>query len=402
MKLHNKLCVYKQELEAELIRILDYWANNTVDHDRGGFLGQRDHHNKLIKDAGKGAVLNARILWSFSAAYRYTKNQEHLRLAERAFDYMKEHFIDKEHGGLIWEVDSHGNPTNTRKQIYAQGFGIYGFSEYFMASEDGEGLELAKSLFSIIEEHSFDNEYGGYLEAVSRDWKPLEDMRLSEKDANYPKSMNTHLHILEPYTNLYRIWKNDELAQKIRLLIRTFLDHIINHETAHFNLFFELNWEVKSDIVSFGHDIEGTWLLTEAAEELGDQEMLKEVQEIAIKMTIATILEGMDNDGGLFYEQEPDHLDTDKHWWPQTEAMVGLLNAYQISGNEKYLQKSMDCWEFVKKNLLDKKHGEWYWRVNRDGVPYENEDKAGFWKCPYHNSRACLEVLNRLKNIGIS
>jgi mannobiose 2-epimerase len=299
---------------------------------------------------------------------------------------------------LIWEADHTGKAHNTRKQTYAQGFGIYGFSEYFRASGNSESLETAIGLFENIEKHCFDSRFGGYLEALSDNWQPMEDMRLSAKDENYPKSMNTHLHILEPYTNLYRVWKNEQLAIQIKRLIRVFLDHIIDSETGHFNLFFDNDWTVRSEIISYGHDIEGAWLLTEAAEVLGDRELLKEVEVAAMSMTEITLMEGMAGDGSLYYEKagKDGHLDTDRHWWPQAEAVVGLLNAWQISGDEKYLQKSMEVWHFIKNKMIDHRYGEWYWSVDNNGVPSTHQDKAGFWKCPYHNSRACMEAIRRL------
>ncbi len=389
---------FQKELREELYSILNYWITNTVDYQHGGFYGQINHFNQIAPEAEKGAVLNTRILWTFSAAYNFTEDENYLRIADRAFEYIKSFFYDHEHGGLYWAVNHLGFPTNTRKQIYAQGFGIYGFSEYFKASGNKESLMLAIALFECIEKYSYDQVNSGYLEALSRDWQPMADMRLSEKDANFPKSMNTHLHILEPYTNLYGIWPDDQLATQMKSLIRIFLDRIIDGESAHFNLFFENDWTVKSDIVSYGHDIEGAWLLTEAAEALGDKTLLKEVEKMALRMTNAVLAEGAATDGSIYYEKElgSAHLDTDRHWWPQAETMIGFVNAWQISGDQKYLQKSMDAWQFIKSKLIDRKHGEWYWKVDDLGKPSESEDKAGFWKCPYHNSRACMEVMRRL------
>jgi mannobiose 2-epimerase len=399
--MREKLSAFANELNDELNRILKYWQENSVDKENGGFIGQIDHFSHTNPLASKGAVLNTRILWAFSAAYNFTKNPEYLKIAKRAYEYIRDFFLDKENGGLIWEVNHVGKPVNTRKQTYAQGFGIYGFSEYFRVSGDKESLRIAKVIFHLLEKHCYDLHSGGYLEALSHDWQPMDDMRLSPKDENYPKSMNTHLHILEPYTNLYRVWKNDALAGQMKNLIRTFLDHIVDQKTGHFHLFFEKDWTVKSEIISYGHDIEGAWLLTEAAEVLGDMDLLKEVEAVAIKMTHATLAEGTAGDGSLFYEREssPGHLDTDKHWWPQAEAVIGFLNAYQISGDEVFLQKSMQTWEFIKNHMLDKKNGEWYWSVDENGIPGETNNKAGFWKCPYHNSRACMEGVHRINQI---
>ncbi|MBN2743511.1 MAG: AGE family epimerase/isomerase [Marinilabiliaceae bacterium] len=387
-----------QQQNNELHNILKYWTDNTLDVAHGGFVGQIDHFNHVVPGASKGAVLNARILWTFSAAYRFTRQAEYLQVAENAFNYLLLHFWDKQHGGLVWEVDANGKVLNGRKQIYAQGFGVYGFSEYYRASGNTLALDKAIELYRLIEKHSYDAKDGGYIEALAQDWSPLEDMRLSPKDANEPKSMNTHLHILEPYTNLLRVWDDAGLKKQVRSLIRIFLDKIIDSQTAHFQLFFGMDWEVRSQIVSYGHDIEGAWLLTEAAHVLGDADLTAEVEKMAIRMVDVTMNEGGDADGSIFYELETDHnhLDTDKHWWPQAEAMVGLAWAWKITGNADYLAMLDKSWRFIDKYIIDRKNGEWFWRVNKDGVPYTTEDKAGFWKCPYHNSRALMEVMEVL------
>ncbi len=394
----SQLVKTKEALHAEFLSILDYWQKNMIDHEYGGFHGQIDHDNRVIAHAGKGAILNTRILWTFSAAYGITKQQAHLDMADRAFAYLINHFLDKEHGGIFWELDHAGVVINSRKQTYAQGFGIYGFSEYYRSTGNEEALAEAIALFEAIERHCHDSEYGGYIEALSREWHQLEDMRLSDKDENCPKSMNTHLHILEPYTNLYRVWKNDLLATRIRQLIRLFMDKIIDGKTGHFNLFFENDWAVKSDIISYGHDIEGAWLLTEAAEVLGDEPLLKEVEKMALKMTDALLGEGMNPNGSVNYElvRSSGLKDSERHWWPQAEALVGLLNAAQLSGQKRYLVYAFKVWDFIEKNLIDRTHGEWYWSVNKNGIPSAQNDKAGFWKCPYHNTRACMEGSRRL------
>lgn len=383
--------------ENELERIFNFWIKNTIDQKNGGFVGTILGDGTVIKNAPKGAILNGRILWSFSAAYIYTKNEKYLEMAKRAYEYFINFFVDKKNGGVFWELDATGKPLNTRKQAYAQGFAIYGLSEYYKATGNKKSLEIAQEIFWTIEKYYFDKEYGGYIEALSEDWKPLDDMRLSAKEANWPKSMNTHLHILEPYTNLYRCWKNPILAKSINRIVRIFLDQIINQQTAHFNLLFDYDWSVKTSTISFGHDIEGSWLLTEAAEELDDDALIEEVKKVAVRMVDVTLEQGTDTDGSVFNESEEGHIDKDKHWWPQAEAMVGYVNAWQITGNRKYLDEAEKVWNFIDLHLIDHENGEWFWRVDTDGRPYPEEEKVGFWKCPYHNSRALIEVCTRLK-----
>ncbi len=392
----------KDELGQELKNILKYWTDFCLDNEFGGFVGRRNHLNHQINGASKGVVLNARILWTFSAAYNFTQNLEYLALADRAYQYINEYFSDKEFGGLFWELDEKGEVRNSRKQIYAQGFGIYGYSEYFKASKNPQALEDAISLFELIEKHSFDPVEGGYLEAFANDWSTLDDFRLSPKDANEPKSMNTHLHILEPYTNLLRIWPNDRLRKKTAALIRLFLDKIIDHRTHHFNLFFANDWTVRSSIVSFGHDIEGAWLLYEAAIVVGDKQLIAEVSDNLVQMVDVTLADGCAADGSVFNEKDihSGHLDDDKHWWMQAEAMVGLAYAWKITGKDIYWNQLLKVWDFINTSMIDRVNGEWFWRIDNDGIPITSEDKAGFWKCPYHNSRAMMEVATIISELS--
>ncbi|MCU4177247.1 AGE family epimerase/isomerase [Carboxylicivirga sp. N1Y90] len=388
------------QLEEELKNILEFWANNTLDHRNGGFVAELNGEGELSECTEKGAVLNTRLLWTFSAAYNFSKDAAYLKLADRAYKYLTQYFWDKEYGGLYWSVNTNGKVENSRKQAYAQGFGIYGFSEYYKASDKKESLDYAIQLFNLIEANYKDKKHGGYIEALANDWQLLDDMRLSSKDANEPKSMNTHLHIIEPYTNLYRCWPDAELKQSIQGLLKVFRDKIIDKKTFHFNLFFDVDWSVKSNIQSYGHDIEGAWLLNEAAHFIRDKELVDELQEASLKMVDVCMNEGQDRDGSIFYEKEGGHLDTDKHWWPQAEALVGLLDAYQNTSDTKYLKAVVDVWQFVLNNVIDKKNGEWFWKVDKNGVPDLKPPKVGFWKCPYHNSRALMEAITRIKLIS--
>lgn len=386
---------YRQEMEQELKNILAFWMEHTLDFTNGGFYGKIDNDNKIYPDAPKGSVLNSRILWTFSAAYNYTNKTVYLQTAERAFKYISNYFVDKKSGGVYWSVDKRGDPLDTKKQIYALAFAVYGLSEYYLASEDEKAKQLSIDLYKAIVSHSYDKINGGYIEALTRDWKEIGDLRLSAKDSNEKKSMNTHLHVLEGFANLYRIWPDPTLKQKIVELIHIFLDHIIDPVSNHLILFFDEKWNGKSAIISYGHDIEAAWLIQEAAELIHDDALLQKVKLRSVKVAEAAE-RGLDKDGGLWYEKEADHLVKEKHWWPQAEAMVGFYNAYQLTADSSFLGKSVNSWKFIQRYLLDKKDGEWYWGVKEDYSVMEGEDKAGLWKCPYHNGRACLEILKRV------
>lgn len=393
----QKLEQLKYEVKEELIHnILPFWINRMQDTEHNGFYGRIAGDNTLFAHAEKGAVLNARLLWTFSSAYRLLHRSEYLSVATRAKREIIDRFYDDSFGGIYWSLCPDGTPLDTKKQIYALGFGIYGLSEYYRATGDQEALDYAIRLFEDIEKHSFDVVQNGYFEATTRDWQPLTDMRLSEKDANERKTMNTHLHILEPYTNLYRVWKNELLEKQLRNLIRLFIDKILDKDTNHLQLFFDESWQSKYNIISYGHDIEASWLVHEAAMVLGDESLLAEIEPYVVAIADASF-EGYFQEAGMIYELHKDssELDADRHWWVQAENIVGNVNLYQHFGDESALLRALDCWQFVKKKMVDSQNGEWFWSVRADGTINKDDDKAGFWKCPYHNGRMCMEIMER-------
>ena len=405
--------------------ILNFWLDKMVDEENGGFYGQMTGEGEIVKTADKGGILNARILWSFSAAYRVLHKQEYLEAATRAKDYIIDHFIDKEYGGTYWSLDYKGRPKDTKKQFYAIGFTIYGLSEYARATGDREALDYAMELYECIEEHSLDREYNGYIEACTREWGEIADMRLSELDANYPKSQNTHLHIIEPYTNLFRCIKELKAAEScdyvpaigsvlpigvtvpddfvvrlessLRNLITIFTDKILNPDTHHLDLFFDMDWTREAGrLESYGHDIECSWLMHEAALVLGDETVLRKVETV-VQMVAKASEKGLNEDGSMVHEANLDtgYVDTDRHWWVQAENVVGWINIWQYFGDESALQKALCGWQYIKDNLIDREGGEWWWSRDPERNINRKDDKAGFWKCPYHNSRMCLELMER-------
>lgn len=390
------------EIVEELQHILHYWATHAVDRQNGGFFGRIDQQNSVIERAPKGAVLNSRILWSFSAAYQYTHHPLHLELATRAFEYIKDFFLDPVHGGLYWTVTTTGEMLDAHKQIYAQAFGIYGMSEYFRASQNEQALALAIDWFQLIEKKSRDPEAGGYTEAFAREWTFLADMRLSARDENASKTMNTHLHIVEAYANLYEVWPDPSLRVAIGNLLQIFDEKIIHHGSYHLGLFFSTDWKMDESQISYGHDMEAGWLLQSCAESIGDNDAVNAAKKNALKITDAA-MEGLDADGGLWYEFNSKTLElvAEKHWWPQAEALIGLCNAWDISGNTFYKEALLKNWYFVKNYILDHIGGEWNWGVDANNKIMAAQDKIGLWKCPYHNIRSCLEILKRSKKRSI-
>jgi mannobiose 2-epimerase len=388
----------KRRLENELRgNILPFWMTYAVDEVNGGFVGALENDRTVQNDVPRSAILCARILWTFAAAARRFKDPAYDRMAQRAFRYLRDVFWDRQFGGIYWHVDRYGNPLSDRKHSYAQAFSIYGLAEYFRATGDEESLRLAQDLFALLERHTYDPGFGGYVEGCSRAWGALDDMRLSEKEPNCRKSMNTLLHIMEAYTNLRRVWADSCLEGQLSALVGVFLDRVIDPEIHHFHLFFDDQWQSLSPGVSFGHDIEGSWLLVEAARDLGKADLLSKCRGVAQEMAQAVYLEGRADDGSVLYERSYNGVvNTDRHWWVQAEAVVGFYNAYQLSGNKALAEAAFSCWQYIEDHMIDRRYGEWFKLVKPDGLPRLEAPKAGPWECPYHNSRMCLEMLSRL------
>jgi len=388
----------RERVETELrSNILPFWLKHTIDEEFGGFRGQITNDLVIDPKADKGLILNARILWTFSKAYAVYHEDIYLQTAKRAYDYLIRYFWDAEFGGVYWMLNYLGEPSDTKKRVYGQAFTVYALAEYYLATRNLEALQGAIHLYEIIQKTSRDAQHGGYFETYERDWTLAGDQRLSDVDMDEKKSMNAHLHMLEAYANLRRVWDDQVLRQRLGELIGIFHARIINPKNHHFLLFFDEDWTPKSDVVSFGHDIEGSWLLCEAAEIHGDPQLIDKTQKEAVRMAQAVYDEALDTDGGLLYEAEKGKIiDSGKHWWPQSEAVVGFLNAFQLSGREHFRVAANRSWDFIDKYIVDHKHGEWFWKVSRDGVPSNDKYKVDPWKCPYHNSRTCFEVMARL------
>ena len=387
----------KMEVKVVLTgNILPFWSGKMIDNENGGFYGRIDGNDKLHPDAYKGGILNARILWTYSSAYRVLHDSAYLIAAKRARDYILDHFIDKDFGGAYLSLNSKGEPLDTRKQIYTQAFFIYALTEYNRVTGDKEALNAAKNIFDKVEKYGYDQEFGGYFEIYSRDWKRTRDKLIGEKSGNDQKGMNTHLHILEAYTSLYRVWPDKRVELCLKNLLDIFLDKIVNPKTFHLNFFMNEKWEPTAFIDSYGHDIEASWLLPEAADLLKEPERIARIRDLSLKLAKAAC-EGLQQDGSLVYETDKitGIIDKKREWWVQAEAIAGFLNAFKLTSDEAYLVKAENTWKYIDKNIIDHKNGEWYYDVDANGN--HTGDKAGPWKCPYHNSRMCMEIMDRFK-----
>lgn len=388
---------YDQRVERELRdNILKFWITHVVDREHGGFYGEISNDLVVRKNAARGALLTSRILWTYSAAYRRYHDAAYLEMATWAYNDLVEHFWDKEHGGLFWTITAAGEPQRTEKQIYGQVFGIYALSEFYRATDNRAALEHAIKIYRLIEEHAHDSTFGGYFEVCARDWQRDQSRMRSAMETRGSKSQNTHLHVLEAYTNLLRAWPDEGLKKSQSELIELMLTKILDQKTHHLVLFMGDDWSPRGDGISFGHDIEASWLLTEAADVMGDEALTKRVRATALEIARVTLEQGIDTDGSLLYEANAQGVtDTNREWWPQAEAAVGFMNAYQLSGDERYRAASLRLWDYIEAQLVDHENGEWFRARSKSGVP-SRQPKVSLWKCPYHNGRACMELTERL------
>ncbi|RPH95371.1 MAG: N-acyl-D-glucosamine 2-epimerase [Calditrichaeota bacterium] len=412
--LTNELIDYRKRFEQELLDdILFYWMKYGVEEKGNGFYGAVDLNGTPVPGAKKSCVLNARILWTFSAAAVIYKNSSFAQIADKAFRVLQENFSDAVHGGYFMELNSDNAVASDIKHTYAQAFVIYSLNKYYEFSKSEKVLNIIKSLFDLLEERAKDKHNSGYLEAFTRDWKLYAENRMA--DNNEPKSMNTHLHVMEAYASLYKVWKDDQVKIRLTELMTLFIENIIRHD-GHLGIFFDekfIESEASKGICSFGHDIEASWLLWEAAEILGNDEIINKMKLLSIKMADAVERVGLDKDGGLFLESTRfgSHLRTNKHWWLQAETLVGFMNAFELTRDVRYWGIVKLAWNFIDHHVIDHERGEWYTKVNRLGVPfliepeddpspyYRNDWKIDPWKCPYHNGRAMMELVHRINRI---
>jgi mannobiose 2-epimerase len=368
---------------------------NTSDTVNGGFVGRVEHDGRRVEDADKGVVLNSRILWFFSEIARADGRPGYRETAARAFAYWLQHFDDRHAGGAVWKLSADGRVVDGKKQVYAQAFCIYALAAYYRLTGERLALDKALEYFELLETHARDLRHGGYLDAFSREWRPLDDMRLDDADMHAPKSMNSHLHLLEAYTALHRVTRSARTEAALRHAVDILCDRVFDAERGHLSLFFDLQWQRLSALVSFGHDIEASWLLWEAAGALADPQCRQRARPVAERLAQRCLHEGLGALGQLCEGADPaqgTRPDTGV-WWIQAEALVGFLNACQLTGDPAYGSAAEGIWRYIEARLLDTAAGEWRWQFPDAAEP---RYLAGFWKCPYHNGRACLEVYDRL------
>ena len=384
-----------EEVKNHLLNtIIPFWKN-LRDDENGGYYGWLDYDLKLDKQAVKGCILNSRITWFFANAYTLLKDESLLDEARHGYEFLKEHCIDKENGGIYWSIRYDGTPEDTTKHTYNQAFCIYALSSYYEASGDREALDLAKQLFALIEEKCTDEV--GYLEAFTKDFKPESNEKLSENGVLADKTMNTLLHVFEAYTELYRVSKDEAVKKRLMWIMDTFADKVYNPKLHRQEVFFDADYNSIIDLHSYGHDIETAWLMDRGTEVLGEPEYTAKMSPITKDLT-AQIYKIAFDGHSLANECCKGEVNTHRIWWVQAETVVGFLNGYEKDPSKKeYLEAAEQEWEFIKEHVIDKREGsEWFWEVHPDGTPFEGRPIVEPWKCPYHNGRMCFEVIRRM------
>lgn len=396
--------------------ILPYWDKYSKDEKNTGFFGKIDNDNVQDAECQRSIVMTSRFLWTYSAVARFTKDAKYLEMADFAYKVIIEKYFDKENDGVYWSIMPDGTPKVDKKQIYGEAFCCYGLSEYAAAVQElkkdeelaATAMNKALDIYNLLENHALDKENGGYIEACAKDWSKTNDMILSPKDMNCPKSMNTNLHVMEAYTNLYRTLPvvfadsksiQSEVGQSLANLITVTQEKIVQ-KNAHLGMFFDMDWNLLADEISYGHDIEASWLLWEAACELKDEELKEQIRDDVIKMAEVALDEGFDKENGclenfLLHSTTTPKRDRTRVWWNQAEAMNGFYNAWQMTGHQKYQEACIQQWNWIQNHQVDKTNGEWWSALDQNGTPILAEDKGGNWKTSYHNGRTCLELLRR-------
>lgn len=385
----------KEEIKDQLVSsIIPFWKN-LRDDEFGGYYGYMGYNLKLDKKAEKGCILNSRITWFFSNAYTLLKDESLLKEADHGYAFLKDHCIDKENGGIYWSMNYDGTPLDTTKHTYNQAFCIYALSSYYEASGKKEALDLAKQLFHMIEEKCTDDQ--GYLEAFTRDFQPESNEKLSENGVLAEKTMNTLLHVLEAYTELYRVSKDEQVKEKLKWIMDVFADKVYNPKLKRQEVFFDKNYNSIIDLHSYGHDIETAWLMDRSLEILDDDAYTNRLSPITKALTENIYKVAFDGHS-LSNECDKGVVDTNRVWWVQAETVIGFLNGYEKDPSKtEYKEAAEATWQFIKDYVIDKRPGsEWFWLVRQDGTPVEGEPIVEPWKCPYHNGRMCMEIIRRL------
>jgi mannobiose 2-epimerase len=413
----DKLKEIRKEIKDEFENhMIPFWLG-LKDEEHGGYYGLVNFDLSLDKKADKGCIVNSRILWFFSRAYTKFGDEKYLHAAEHAFHYLMEAFLDDDEGGVYWSVNFDGHPADTTKHTYCQAFAIYALAAYYEATKDKDALECAYDLYHIIEDRCRDND--GYLEAFTREFEVASNEKLSENGVMATRTMNTLLHVMEAYTELYRVDGDKLVKRNIIETLKIFREKMFDAERGRLLVFFDKDYDSLIDLYSYGHDIESAWLIDRTVDIISgstngssNEKSEYDMSDITSVLTESIYKEAFKEDGMPAEAENGVVLET-RIWWVQCEAILGFMNAYTRIKNasesdkgysdykkfeEDYKNAAISIWEYTKKSIVDKRPGsEWYSEVRKDGAPIETKPMEDIWKCPYHNGRMFLEMMDYIE-----
>lgn len=387
--------------QAQLSELAKWWREVALDPG-GGFYGEVGVDNQPVPGAPRGLIHTARIVYFFSRYARHTGDLQAAAAAHHAYAYLKV-FSDTANGGYVWSLEADGRKRDGRKHLYAQAFAVYGLTAYYQLTGRPQVLTEALGLFQLIETHGWDDNWGGYLEGFSQSWQPLDDMRLCAAAPQAAKTMNTHLHLLEAYSALALTSGAAAVHTSLRHLLEIFCERIVDGTRGHLRMFMGADWQDKSECVSFGHDIEASWLIAQALQVVGQEQRYAHLPQ---QLAEVSLNEAWSPHGGIRNER---HIHTGVYceartWWAQSEALIGYLHAWRRSGDDRFAQRALAIWQFIEVEHKDSQLGEWFWFARQDMHGQIDADalarnyKSGFWKCPYHNGRALMEACELLSD----
>lgn len=390
--------------------ILPFWYPAVLDTVDGGYRLNHDREGNYLGPADKALVTQARTLWFFARLYNAGMGgPQHLAAARHGFEFMRRALWDAEHGGFYWSVSPDGSrPVQALKHLYGQGFGLYALVEYGRASGDRRAEQMAQELFGLLEFHAHDRQHGGYREFFGRDWGAVPAGATGYVGGGGPglKLMNTHLHLMEPFTTYYQWLPQPRLRQRLVELVFVQSNAVVRQGLGACTDRYAADWTPLLDgdaaRVSYGHDIENVWLLMAAQRALGLSD--GPLTGLYRSLMAYSLEYGYDGEAGGFYDSGPFNAAADRRdkvWWVQAEGLVAALYMYRLTGEARYAEVFGQTLDWIEAHQIDGRGGDWF-SVVQQGQGQGN--KAGAWKSPYHNGRAmieCLETLDDLEMNGL-
>ena len=379
----------RQEIREHLEKkILPFWEK-LYDAEYGGFYGRVDETLSTDRKAFKGCILNSRILWTFATAAMEPGREELRKTADHAYAFLKK-FLDPEHGGVYWSLTYDGKPLDTTKHTYCQAFAVYGLAAYYRLTGSREALGIAMELVRLL--GTVFRDEGGYLEALRADFSPESNEKLSENGVMASRTMNTLMHVLECLAELYRANPDENVRKMGEEALECFLHTFRNPQKKRLEVFCDNEYRPLLDMQSYGHDIEGSWLIWDAAETFLPEERREPWRQMCMEL-LESATERAFTDHGLDYEIVNGTVNTTRAWWPQAEAMLGFEFGWRMTGDRAWLGRMRKQWDYILREIVDPRpDGEWRNEIREDGTSI-GKDIVDEWKCPYHNGRMCLRLI---------